>query len=60
LFLQRVVGAIGGRAGAVWLQNGTRQVQLMAAPQLAATGFRFVANKGDFLARQHILIFKKK
>ena len=25
LFLQRVVGAIGGRAGAVWLQNGTRQ-----------------------------------
>ena len=28
--------------------------------ELAATGFRFVANKGDFLPRQHILIFKKK
>ena len=28
--------------------------------ELAATGFRFVANKGDFLSRQHVLIFKKK
>ena len=28
--------------------------------ELAAKGFRFVANKGDFLPRQHILIFKKK
>ena len=39
LFLQRVVGAIGGRAGAVWLQNGTRQMQLMADHQLDVTGF---------------------
>ena len=28
--------------------------------ELAAKGFRFVANKGDLLPRQHILIFKKK
>ena len=39
LFLQRVVGAIGGRAGAVWLQNGTRQMQLLADHQLDVTGF---------------------
>jgi len=28
--------------------------------ELDAVGFRFVANKGDFLPRQHILIYKKK
>jgi hypothetical protein len=25
-FLQRVVGAVGGRAGAVWVQNGAHNV----------------------------------
>lgn len=30
------------------------------ASELDAVGFRYVANKGDFLPRQHILIYKKK
>ena len=34
-------------------------VQQMGS-ELDAVGFRFVANKGDFLLRQHILIYKKK
>lgn len=38
-FLQRVVGAIGGRAGAVWLQSGANQIQLLADFQLESTGF---------------------
>ncbi len=34
-------------------------VQQMAS-ELDAVGFRYVANKGDFLPRQHVLIYKKK
>ncbi len=30
------------------------------ASELDAVGFNYVANKGDFLPRQHILIYKKK
>lgn len=38
-FLQRVVGAVGGRAGAVWVQNGAHQIQLLADHKLESTGF---------------------
>ncbi len=38
-FLQRVVGAIGGRAGAVWIRNAANQMQLLADHQLESTGF---------------------
>ena len=38
-FLQRVVGAVGGRAGAVWVQNGSHQIQLLADHRLESTGF---------------------
>ncbi|NOX55982.1 MAG: hypothetical protein GXP27_16375, partial [Planctomycetes bacterium] len=38
-FLKRVVGAIGARAGAVWMLNGQRQLQLFCEQGLRQTGF---------------------
>ncbi|MBQ17928.1 MAG: hypothetical protein CMJ65_12465 [Planctomycetaceae bacterium] len=38
-FLQRVVGAVGARAGAVWVRNGSSQLRLIADHQLDSTGF---------------------
>lgn len=38
-FLKRVVGAVGARAGAVWLRNGTAKLNLFADVNLKQTGF---------------------
>jgi hypothetical protein len=38
-FLKRVVGAVGARAGAVWLRNSANQLELVSEVGLAATGF---------------------
>ena len=52
-FLQRVVGAVGGRAGAVWIQNGVHQVQLLVDHQLESTGFH--ANPDALRLNQRLL-----
>ena len=52
-FLKRVVGAIGGRAGAVWVQNGAHQIQLLADHQLESTGFH---DNADALRRNGRLL----
>ena len=38
-FLKRVVGAVGARAGAVWMRNGSNRLDLLIDHQLAETGF---------------------
>lgn len=38
-FLRRVVGAVGARAGAVWLRNGSSKLNLFADVNLKQTGF---------------------
>ena len=38
-FLKRVVGAVGARAGAVWMRNGSNRIDLLIDHQLAETGF---------------------
>ncbi len=38
-FLKRVVGAVGARAGAVWLRNGSNQLSLICDQDLRQTGF---------------------
>ena len=38
-FLRRVVGAVGARAGAVWLRNGTAKLNLFTDVNLKQTGF---------------------
>lgn len=38
-FLRRVVGAVGARAGAVWLRNGSAKLNLFTDVNLKTTGF---------------------
>ncbi|MFM9963242.1 MAG: HlyD family efflux transporter periplasmic adaptor subunit [Planctomycetaceae bacterium] len=38
-FLRRVVGAVGARAGAVWLRNGTAKLNLFTDLDLKKTGY---------------------
>lgn len=38
-FLRRVVGAVGARAGAVWLRNGSAKLNLFTDVNLKQTGF---------------------
>lgn len=38
-FLKRVVGAVGARAGAVWLRNGSNKLSLFTDINLKQTGF---------------------
>ncbi len=38
-FLKRVVGAVGARAGAVWLRNGSNKIGLFTDLNLKQTGF---------------------
>ncbi len=38
-FLKRVVGAVGARAGAVWLRNGSNKISLFTDLNLKQTGF---------------------
>lgn len=38
-FLKRVVGAVGARAGIVWLKNDTNRLELLHEIGLASTGF---------------------
>ncbi len=38
-FLKRVVGAVGARAGAVWMRNGSNQMNLVCDQGLRQTGF---------------------
>ena len=38
-FLKRVVGAVGARAGAVWMRNGSKKIGLFTDLNLKQTGF---------------------
>lgn len=38
-FLRRVVGAVGARAGAVWLRNGSNRLELLCDHNLSRTSF---------------------
>lgn len=52
-FLKRVVGAVGARAGAVWLRNGANRLELISEVGLAATGFN--ENPNALAVNQKIL-----
>jgi len=52
-FLKRVVGAVGARAGAVWLRNGANRLELISEVGLAATGFN--ENPNALVVNQKLL-----
>ncbi len=52
-FIKRVVGAVGARAGAVWLRNGANRLELISEVGLAATGFN--ENPNALAVNQKIL-----
>ncbi|MDA0587046.1 MAG: HlyD family efflux transporter periplasmic adaptor subunit [Planctomycetota bacterium] len=53
-FLKRVVGAVGARAGAVWMRNSSNQLELVSEVGLATTGFH--ENPNALSANQKLLV----
>lgn len=52
-FLRRVVGAVGARAGVVWLKNDSNRLEMLHEIGLASTGFH--ENQGAMAANQKFL-----